>query len=225
MKANSPLTTPINRRNFLRLAALVGTSAAESILLGGCSSEQSSSPQDITQNDANSDSATQAEQNSPSGSQTLIAVFSWSGNTLQVAEHIHELIQGDFFRIEPATPYTDNYNELLDIAQQEQNDDTRPALSSTIENWDNYSTIYLGYPIWWYDAPQIIKTFLDTYPLSGKTLIPFCTSGESSIDQTLPSIESLASGASIATGITLDGDSVESQLDQVDSWLGDLGLR
>ena len=123
------------------------------------------------------------------------------------------MIQGDFFRIEPATPYTDNYNELLDIAQQEQNDDTRPALSSTIENWDNYSTIYLGYPIWWYDAPQIIKTFLDTYPLSGKTLIPFCT------------IESLASGASIATGITLDGDSVESQLDQVDSWLGDLGLR
>lgn len=148
MKTNSPLTTPINRRNFLRLAALVGTSAATSILLGGCSSEQSSSPQDITQNDANSDSATQAEQNSPSGSQTLIAVFSWSGNTLQVAEHIHELIQGYFFRIEPATPYTDNYNELLDIAQQEQNDDTRPALSSTIENWDNYSTIYLGYPIW-----------------------------------------------------------------------------
>ena len=96
MKTNSPLTTPINRRNFLRLAALVGTSAAASILLGGCSSEQSSSPQDITQNDANSDSATQAEQNSPSGSQTLIAVFSWSGNTLQVAEHIHELIQGDF---------------------------------------------------------------------------------------------------------------------------------
>ena len=97
MKTNSPLTTPINRRNFLRLAALVGTSAATSILLGGCSSEQSSSPQDITQNDANSDSATQAEQNSPSGSQTLIAVFSWSGNTLQVAEHIHELIQGYFF--------------------------------------------------------------------------------------------------------------------------------
>lgn len=96
MKTNSPLTTPINRRNFLRLAALVGTSAATSILLGGCSSEQSSSPQDITQNDANSDSATQAEQNSPSGSQTLIAVFSWSGNTLQVAEHIHELIQGYF---------------------------------------------------------------------------------------------------------------------------------
>ncbi len=120
MKTNSPLTMPINRRNFLRLAALVGTSAATSILLGGCSSEQSSSPQDITQNDANSDSATQAEQNSPSGLQTLIAVFSWSGNTLQVAEHIHELIQGDLFRIEPATPYTDNYNELLDIAQQEQ---------------------------------------------------------------------------------------------------------
>lgn len=222
------LTTKINRRSFLRLAALAGTSAAMGLFLQGCSTEQSSSQETASQeNDSTSqaEQSEQAEQNSVTGSQTLIAVFSWSGNTLQVAERIHELIQGDFFRIEPANPYTDNYNELLDIAQQEQDDDARPALAASIENWDDYDTIYLGYPVWWYDAPQIIKTFLETYNTSGKLLIPFCTSGGSSIEQTLPSIEQLASGATIATGLTLDGDSVSSQLDQVDSWLGDLGLR
>lgn len=222
------LTTKINRRSFLRLAALAGTSAAMGLFLQGCSTEQSSSQETASQeNDSTSqtEQSEQAEQNSVTGSQTLIAVFSWSGNTLQVAERIHELIQGDFFRIEPANPYTDNYNELLDIAQQEQDDDARPVLAASIENWDDYDTIYLGYPVWWYDAPQIIKTFLETYNTSGKLLIPFCTSGGSSIEQTLPSIEQLASGATIATGLTLDGDSVSSQLDQVDSWLGDLGLR
>lgn len=222
------LTTKINRRSFLRLAALAGTSAAMGLFLQGCSTEQSSSQETASQENDNTSQAEQseqAEQNSVTGSQTLIAVFSWSGNTLQVAERIHELIQGDFFRIEPANPYTDNYNELLDIAQQEQDDDARPALAASIENWDDYATIYLGYPVWWYDAPQIIKTFLETYNTSGKLLIPFCTSGGSSIEQTLPSIEQLASGATIATGLTLDGDSVSSQLDQVDSWLGDLGLR
>lgn len=222
------LTTKINRRSFLRLAALAGTSAAMGLFLQGCSTEQSFSQETASQENnstSQAEQSEQAEQNSVTGSQTLIAVFSWSGNTLQVAERIHELIQGDFFRIEPANPYTDNYNELLDIAQQEQDDDARPALAASIENWDDYDTIYLGYPVWWYDAPQIIKTFLETYNTSGKLLIPFCTSGGSSIEQTLPSIEQLASGATIATGLTLDGDSVSSQLDQVDSWLGDLGLR
>lgn len=212
----------------MRLAALAGTSAAMGLFLQGCSTEQSFSQETASQENnstSQAEQSEQAEQNSVTGSQTLIAVFSWSGNTLQVAERIHELIQGDFFRIEPANPYTDNYNELLDIAQQEQDDDARPALAASIENWDDYDTIYLGYPVWWYDAPQIIKTFLETYNTSGKLLIPFCTSGGSSIEQTLPSIEQLASGATIATGLTLDGDSVSSQLDQVDSWLGDLGLR
>lgn len=212
----------------MRLAALTGTSAAMSLFLQGCSTEQSSSQEAASQENngtSQTEQSEQAEQNSVTGSQTLIAVFSWSGNTLQVAERIRELIQGDFFRIEPTNPYTDNYNELLDIAQQEQDDDARPALAASIDNWDDYATIYLGYPVWWYDAPQIIKTFLETYNTSGKLLIPFCTSGGSSIEQTLPSIEQLASGATIATGLTLDGDSVSSQLDQVDSWLGDLGLR
>jgi len=131
----------------LRLAALAGTSAAMGLFLQGCSTEQSSSQETASQENDNTSQAEQseqAEQNSVTGSQTLIAVFSWSGNTLQVAERIHELIQGDFFRIEPANPYTDNYNELLDIAQQEQDDDARPALAASIENWDDYATIYLG---------------------------------------------------------------------------------
>lgn len=79
---------------------------------------------------------------------TLVAYFSWSGNTEQMAQIIAEQTDGDLFEIEPATPYTDDYNELLDIAQQEQAEDARPELANQVENWDSYDVIFVGYPNW-----------------------------------------------------------------------------
>lgn len=149
----------------------------------------------------------------------LVAVFSWSGNTFQVAERINQLVDSDLFRIEPAEPYTQDYNELLDVAQAEQDADARPALAATVEGWDGYDTVYLGYPVWWYEAPQIIKAFVEAHDFSGKVVYPFATSGGSDISGTLPEIQELCPGAEFREGITLDGDSVASQLDRVDEWL------
>lgn len=219
----------IDRRAFVAAAAAAGAA----LLLGGCSAGGKEQPQ---QKDAGAqDSAAGQGSGQPSeqqpqaqtqaGTKSLVAVFSWSGHTLQVAERINSLVESDFFRIEPADPYTQDYNELLDIAQSEQNSDARPALASGVDNWDEYGTVYLGYPVWWSKEPQIIKTFLESYDFAGKTVVPFSTSGGSGISGTLADVRDLAEGASFKEALSLSGDQVSSQLDQVDEWLGKLGLR
>ena len=107
---------------------------------------------------------------------TLIAYFSWSGNTEQMAKMIQAETGGELFEITPATPYTDDYDTLLDVAQQEQAEDARPELTNRVENWDSYAVVFVGYPSWWGDAPMLIYSFLESYDWEGKTLIPFCTS-------------------------------------------------
>ena len=113
-----------------------------------------------------------------------IIYFSATGTTRKVAGYIKELTGGDLIEIVPKDKYTDsdlNYNNSNSRSTQEQNDSSiRPEISNTIDT-DSYNVIYLGYPIWWGDAPRIILTFLDEANLSGKTVIPFCTSGSSGI--------------------------------------------
>ena len=154
-------------------------------------------------------------------SSVLIAYFSWSGNTEQVAQIIQQETGGDLFEIAPATPYTDDYNELLDIAQQEQSDDARPELAGQVENWEQYDTIFIGYPIWWGDAPKIISTFLETYDFDGKTIVPFCTSGSSSIGGSVSDLEALTDGATWLEGQRFSGSASQETVSQ---WVDSLGL-
>lgn len=221
--------TAIDRRAFVMLAASAGASILAAGLLAGCSSEgaepSASSPSPdpgSQQQEATPESETE---HTPATGKALVAVFSWSGNTLQVAERINQLVDSDLFRIEPAEPYTQDYSELLDVAQAEQDADVRPALAATVENWDDYGIVYLGYPVWWYEAPQIVKTFVEAHDFAGKIVVPFATSGGSSISVTLSEVQDLCPGAEFREGITLDGDSVGSQLDRVDEWLAEGGLR
>ena len=90
----------------------------------------------------------------------LIVYFSWSGNTESVANEIQAQTGADIFKIVPETPYTDDYETLLDIAQEEQAADVRPAIRDTVENFDQYDVVYLGYPNWWGDMPMILYTCL-----------------------------------------------------------------
>ena len=166
----------------------------------------------------------------PAGSETptaedsssvLIAYFSWSGNTEQVAQIIQQETGGDLFEITPATPYTVDYNELLDIAQQEQSDNARPELAGQVENWEQYDTIFIGYPIWWGDAPKIISTFLETYDFDGKTIVPFCTSGSSSIGSSADDLDALTQGAAWLEGQRFSGSASQETVSQ---WVDSLGL-
>ena len=156
---------------------------------------------------------------------TLIAYFSWSGNTEAMANLIQQETGGELFEITPATPYTDDYNELLDIAQQEQDENARPELASQVENWESYDAVFVGYPDWWSDAPMLVYTFLESYDWTGKTLIPFCTSGGSGFGRSLDNLAVSAPGAAILDGLHVQGEDVENSAGEISDWVSGLGLN
>lgn len=157
-------------------------------------------------------------------SNTLVAYFSWSGNTETMANLIAEQTGGTLFEIAPATPYTDDYDALLDIAQQEQAEDARPALAASVENWDSYDVVFVGYPDWWSDAPMVIYSFLESYDWTGKTLVPFCTSGGSGFGRSLDRLPDSAPGATILEGLHVSGSSAADSGEEVAEWIAGLGL-
>lgn len=154
----------------------------------------------------------------------LVVYFSWSGNTESVAVEIQNQTGADTFRLVPAEPYTDDYDTLLDIAQEEQRNGARPAISGSIENFDSYEVVYLGYPNWWGDMPMILYSFLDDYDLSGKTIVPFVTSGGSGFSNTIHTIESMEPDAEVLDGLSLGSSQAANPGDAVANWLGGLGL-
>ena len=157
---------------------------------------------------------------------TLVAYFSATGNTQGVARHIQAVTGGDLFEIVPETPYTAadlDYNSDC-RANREQNDDSaRPAIAqdSVVENMADYDVIFLGYPIWWGQAPKIIYTFLESYDLDGKTIVPFCTSGSSDIGTSDDNLRPSAEGASWLDGRRFSAGASETD---VKDWVDDLGL-
>ena len=155
---------------------------------------------------------------------TLIAYFSWSGNTRQMAQFIQAETGGNLFTIEPATPYTDDYNTLLEVAQQEQAENTRPELAAQVENWDSYEVVFVGYPDWWSDAPMPVYSFLESYDWTGKTLVPFCTSGGSGFGRSLDKLPDSVPGAAILEGLHINGDRIDGAAGDVAAWIGSLGL-
>lgn len=118
----------------------------------------------------------------------LVVYFSCSGETKKVAEELKKALSCDIFEIVPETLYTDrdlDWNDKNSRSTIEMDDEScRPRIRNRIGNIDKYDTIYLGFPIWWYTAPRIINTFLESYDFSNKKVILYCTSGGSSIDKT-----------------------------------------
>ena len=155
---------------------------------------------------------------------TLIAYFSWSGNTEQMAQAIGAETGGDLFPIEPAAPYTEDYDALLDIARQEQAENARPELAAQVENWNRYDVVFVGYPNWWSDAPMAVYTFLEAYDFTGKTLIPFNTSASGGFGRSLSGIEESAAGANILEGLALTEGELDGVQGEVHAWLAGLGL-
>ena len=121
-------------------------------------------------------------------SKKLVAYFSASGVTAKVAETLSEAIGADLYEIEPEVPYTKadlNWMDKQSRSTIEMNDPaSRPAIKGMRDNMDDYDTVFVGFPIWWYVAPTIINTFVESYDLTGKTIIPFATSGSSGIGKT-----------------------------------------
>lgn len=193
------------------------------------SSNQSSTP---TEESNNNDSTTPTESSEPNAPSTpteaeaksLVVYFSWSGNTENVAKSIQSQTDSDIFEIVPATPYSDDYDTVVDLAQEEQRNDARPAISGKIEKLEQYDVIYVGFPNWWGDMPMILYTFFDTYDLSGKTVALFCTSGGSGLSNTVNEVKSLEPGATVTAGLHIGSGSSSNPDNAVSEWLNDIGL-
>ncbi len=159
------------------------------------------------------------------GTKVLVAYFSATNTTEGVAEHIANGLNADIYEIIPEEPYTDadlNYNDNNSRSTLEMNDPSaRPAISGSVENMEQYDIVFIGYPIWWGDAPRIVSTFVESYDFSGKTVVPFCTSGGSGIGSSASNLEQLTSGATWLDGRRLNGG--DSQ-DTVMEWVSSLGL-
>ncbi|MFR6280203.1 MAG: flavodoxin [Lacrimispora saccharolytica] len=132
------------------------------------------------------------------------------------------------FSIQTPVDYPGDIDELIDYASSEQEEDVRPELTSHIENLDDYDTVFIGYPLWWYDLPQVMYSFFDEYDFSGKTLIPFDVHNGSRLSGTVETIQELEPDARVITdGFTISQSTVaeetESVAEEVSSWLQ--GLR
>lgn len=197
--------------------------------------ESSSSPETSsqTENFSNPDESTilseatsqteeSAQPETDADSKSLVVYFSHSGNTESVANEIVLQTGADIFAIVPETPYTTDYDTLLDVAQEEQRNNERPKISGTIDNFDDYDTVYLGYPNWWADMPMVVYTFLDTYDLSGKTISPFVTSGGSGFSDTISTIESMEPDAVMTEGLAIRDSDAGNPADAVSAWLENL---
>lgn len=137
-------------------------------------------------------------------SRKLVAYFSASGVTAKVAEKLSEAIGADLYAIEPEVPYTKADLDWMDKKSRStiemNNPASRPAIAGKRDNMNEYDTVFVGFPIWWYVAPTIINTFLESYDLTGKTIIPFATSGGSDMGKTNEKLLPSCKGAKLLDG-------------------------
>ena len=161
-------------------------------------------------------------------SNVLVAYFSWSGNGQQMANWISEETGGELFRIVPSESYGEDFDSCADRAKNELDNEIRPELSEHIdaETMAQYDVIYLGFPVWWYDLPMPVWTFLEEYDLSGKTVIPFFShNGSSNGANSVKRVTELADGATVLTenALSLRGSDVSGSEQEVKDWVKDIG--
>lgn len=142
-------------------------------------------------------------------SKKLVAYFSASGVTAKVAQTLAKTIGADLYEIRPETPYSSadlDWTNKKSRSSVEMNDPaSRPAIAGQVSNMEDYDVIFVGFPIWWYVAPTIINTFLESYDLNGKTIIPFATSGGSGMGKTNEKLLPSCQGATLLQGKMLNG--------------------
>lgn len=157
-------------------------------------------------------------------SKALVAYFSASGVTKAVAERLAKGIGADLFEIVPAIPYTNadlNWMNKRSRSTIEMNDrSSRPAIASTVADMSQYDVVFVGFPVWWYREPSIIDTFMEQYDFSGKTVIPFATSGGSQLGDSAKNMQALARGSKVESGMRFAARASEKELtDWASEWV------
>lgn len=148
------------------------------------------------------------------------------GNTQYVANIIQQEMDGDLYRIETVQTYPETHDPLLEFAYKERGEDARPELKNEIENFDEYDTVFVGYPNWNADLPMPLYTFLEKYDFSNKTIIPFTTHGGSGFSGTIGTIADLQPNAIVVSnGLSISRDNVASSQNEIKEWLSTLNIK
>lgn len=199
------------------------SSAAESSALQPSSSSESEVSSEVSSEAPVSSQA----QDTGSGSSVLVVYYSATGNTAQVAQYIADSTGGDLFEIQPVEPYTDDDLNWTDdnsrVSREHADESLRDVelVADTVDNWDQYDTVFIGYPIWWGIAAWPVDGFVEANDFSGKTVIPFCTSSSSGLGESGQLLADMA-----GTGDWQEGQRFRSGASQEDvqSWIEGLGL-
>lgn len=176
---------------------------------------------------ASSDTGSEPASGNNKDNKILVAYFSATGTTKALAEYAADVLGADLYEIVPKEPYTDadlDYGDDNSRSTKEMNDSSaRPEIKDKVESMEQYTTVLLGYPIWWGRAPMILDTFIESYDFSGKTIVPFCTSGGSGVGSSAEELEKLCKG----DAKWLDGERLDSDSDREDiaEWIDGLGLE
>jgi flavodoxin len=150
---------------------------------------------------------------------TLVAYFSYSGNTREIANQIHKNAGGDIFEIQSVKPYPDNYDAVVQQARQELKSGHKPALKTKVENIKPYDLVFIGYPNWCGTIPAPVRVFLSEYDFLGKTIIPFCTHEGSGLGRSTMDISKLCQKSALLEGVAIRGMDVKTAQNKVSEWL------
>ena len=178
--------------------------------------------------DTNSENTTDTTENTSTGKgKTLVVYYSASGNTKDAAEKIAKITEADLFEIEPVEPYTDDDLDWTDddsrVSREHDDESLRDVelVSTTVDNWDSYDTVYIGYPIWWGIAAWPVDNFVKENDFTGKTVIPFCTAATAGIGDSGNLLEEMTGTGDWKEGERFHGGASESD---ISSWIDSLGL-
>lgn len=154
----------------------------------------------------------------------LIAYFSKTGNTRNVAQEIQKNVGGDLFEIKTTNTYPEEYQATTEQAKTEKNNNFRPQLVAEVANFDSYDVIFVGYPIWWGTMPMGVFSFLEQYNFAGKTVIPFCTHEGSGLGNSISDIKRTCPQANVLKGLALRGSNAASSQQEIAAWLKSIGM-
>lgn len=159
-----------------------------------------------------------------SSKKILVVYFSHSGNTRIIAEYIQEATSADIFEIEPVKDYPQNYQAVVDQAKKEINDNYKPELKTKVQDIKQYDVIFVGSPNWWGTVAPPVSTFLSSYDLSGKTIIPFITHEGSRMGRSVADIKKLCPGSDVLSGYSCYGSKVGNARSEVDTWVKEINM-
>lgn len=232
--------------NKAKLILAAFAASAMIVSVAGCGSQETSSASSNAQTVAQADSSSDIAQAKTDG-KVLVVYFSYAenanlpddvdastrasvqkvdgkitGNTALVASQIQKDLNADIFSIQTTNKYPGTHDETVNVGKQEQADKARPELVTHISNLDDYDTIFIGFPNWWGDMPMALYSFFDEYDFSGKTIIPFSTSGGSGLSNTVDEIKQLEPNVKVEGATTFAAQDTTNAKSAVESWLKDI---